>query len=413
MAGINERLFPKEEKPSEGFPIITPDPYSVENITASLEASRAAIAEQMELQAAQWIGMEATLNQQAAESRAAIITFNEGITAALNTALTAPEAITIPRGGGAGAGVISVEASAAIDITGIVAPMRAALKEQVTGMRAAYTAQVAVQAKQLDAAVGTGVFGGNSLRAQQAYQASMNNLMGQTLGQIATMTLSAEGSILSTVGQLSGLQAQIRAGELGLEAQLRAQAQGQSDQIEGQLAGLEAQLNAEQSNRFRELQANREIQLIGMLGQAAELTVEAGSILTNNWLNYLSSSNQSTARLLELMANIDITEAGIRQQQARDLFSAEMQAITNNANLQIAYRNAAATEFAAIQQRRAAKRASNAARYAAELRSDTDIRVAEIGAGAAIDIANIEVAGQISLQDLEQGSVLDILKILG
>jgi hypothetical protein len=113
------------------------------------------------------------------------------------------------------------------------------------------------------------------------------------------------------------------------------------------------------------------------------------------------------------MANIDITEAGIRQQQARDLFSAEMTAITNNANLQIAYRNAAAAEFSAIQSRRASKRASQAQAYAAELARDTNIRVAEIGAQAAIDVTGLELIGQQQAQQFEQGNVLDILRILG
>jgi hypothetical protein len=377
-----------------GLPIITPDPYNTEEITKALDASRAAIAEQFELQQQQWTQMESILNTQAQESREAIVAYNEEITAALATALPTPERITVDR--------TQLDRPEAIDIQSVVAPMQNALQQQITGMRTAYTAQVAVQAKQLDAAVGAGAFGGNSYRAQQAYQSSMNQLMGQTLGQIATTTIQAEQAILGATSQLAGLQAQISA-EF-------ARAQGD---IASREAGLEAQLNAEQTIRFRELQANREVQLMQLLGQSAEMTVEAGSVLTNNWLNYFSMSNQSATQLIEIMSRIDITEAGIRQQQARDIFGAEMQAITNNANLQIAYRNAAAQEYAARQRRRAQDRATNASMYVAELQRDTNIQIANIGAEAQRDVALIETEGLLREQQQDQAFGLDVLRMLG
>jgi len=78
----------------------------------------------------------------------------------------------------------------------IVAPFQAQLEGQLTNIRNAYDLQINQQAKQIDALVGQGAFGGNAFRAQQAYASTMQQLTAQSLGQIGQFTLQAEQTIL-------------------------------------------------------------------------------------------------------------------------------------------------------------------------------------------------------------------------
>jgi hypothetical protein len=353
-----------------------PDPYNLDDILSNLGQSRELIGDQLATQQQQFQDLMADINASATQSQAAINAFNQQVQEALATSLDRPDPVSVER--------------TQIDIDSVVAPMRDALNEQITNMKTSYQSQVAVQAKQLDALMGTGAFGGNTFRAQQAYQASMNQLMGQALGQIAQTTLTAEGNIMAAVGELTGLQAQLTQ----------------------EAVGLEAQLNVEQDIRFRELQSNREVALLGLLGQSAEMTVEAGAVLTNNWLNLFHIKNQSVNQLVEMMSQINITEAGIRQTLARDLFQAEMQAISNQVNLNIAYRQAAAQEYAAWLGFRASKRAARAQEYAAELSADAAVQVAQTQAQAQVDVAQLQRQAVVDVANVEAATVEDLLPLV-
>jgi len=341
-----------------------PNPYDITKIVDTLAQSKASVAETLATQQTQFAAIQAQMDAGMVETKAAIEDFRTQVNTALHNVPAAPEDVNIER--------------TVIDIEGIVAPMRDTLDAQLSNMKNAYKSQAQVQAKQLDAAVGAGAFGGNSYRAQQVYQSSMNQLFNDTSAQIATVALNAEQTILSTVAELSSAQAQIDFSTLSQEAQL----------------------NVEQDIRHREMQSSREVALLDQLGKVAEMTVEASAVLTNNWINLFNVNNQSVNALIGQMANLDITEAGVRQQLARDVFSAEMQMITNNMQLRQAYVNASAVRYAADRQASASRRATRAQTYVAELNADTQIRIAQMGASTQQNIANIESQSAASLVNM-------------
>jgi hypothetical protein len=344
----------------------TPQPYDVDKILSTLEGSRQSIADTLASQEAQFAKIEQTISDASEQSRTAIDAFRQSVTDAFAQTPEAPARVDLER--------------TVIDIEGIVKPMRDTLSNQLTNMKNAYRSQAQVQAKQLDAAVGAGAFGGNSYRAQQAYQSAMNELFNQTAGQIANVAISAEQTIMGAVAELSSVQAE----------------------LDFRTMSDEAKLNVEQDIRHRELANNREVAMLTQLGNVAAMTVEAGATLTNNWLNLMSVNNQSVTQLVSMMANLDVTEMQVRQQLARDVFGAEMQAITNNMQLQQAYVNAAAQRYVADMQYRASKRASRAQEYVAELNAETQMRMADVGASA-----------QVQATQLESQSAVDLVKLMG
>lgn len=320
--------------------------YGIDETVESLASSREQITDTLAAQEEQYTQIQKTIEDTAAESRAAIESFRDEIARALDTQLEAPDEISLGR--------------TVVDIEGVIQPMRQALSDQMTNMKNAYRSQVQVQAKQLDAAMGSGAFGGNSYRAQQAYQSSMNQLFNQTSGQIANITLQAEQNIMSSVSELTALQAE----------------------VDFQTMSEEARLNLEQDMRHRDLSSNREIALLSQMGNVASMTVEAGSVLTNNWLNLMNINNQTVTDMVRILAELDITEAGIRQQQSRDMLQAQIAALDRNAALQQSYMAAEASRYSATQQRAAAESAARAQEYVAEISARTSERIAEMELGA-------------------------------
>lgn len=330
------------------------NPYNVNAIVETLNQSRQGVKEAMDTQSQQMAQIQNQIQVDMEKSRSAIEQFRVDVEGAMQATPDAPATVSLER--------------QAIDINSIVAPMKEAVEQQVTNMRNSYNSQIQVQAKQLDAAVGAGAFGGNSLRAQQSYQSSMNQLFNESNAQIASLVLSAEQTIMGTVSELSSLQTQL-------------------DQA---AVTEEARLNVEQSIRYREMINTREVQLLGLMGNLAQMTVEAGSVMTGNWLNLFNINNNSMNQLIRVMADIDITEAGVRQQLARDVFGAEMQAIQNNMRLQEAYIQANTQRYVAQTQASVATRVNRTQQYVAELNAETNIRMAELQGEQQMEITALE-----------------------
>jgi hypothetical protein len=347
----------------------TPQPYNIDEVLSAIRSSQASITEQMEIQQQGYATLRAQIDEQAAVSQQAVADFEAAVRAAIEGGAPsqggAPTPVSLPR--------------TTIDIEGTIAPMRAALEQQLTTMRNAYSSQVAVQAKQLDAATGAGAFGGNAYRAQQAYQNSMNQLMGQAWGAMAETALTAEGNILSAVSALTQTQAQ----------------------IDFETLATEAGLNVEQEIAFRNEASMRDVQLLTLQGQAAAMAVEASATLTSNWLALQRDQYSSMNNLIGMLGNTNLAEAQIRQQLARDIFQAEQQAINNNLQLQIVMRQAEAQAYVARQSRRAARDRARAAEY-----------VAEVSASANIEIANIQADMMSEQTQQEAQNALDLQAML-
>jgi hypothetical protein len=340
------------------------NPYDIQGITDLLASTKQDIGKALEAQNTQMEAIQSQIQMDIQKSEQAIAGFQQQVSEALQSTPDAPSQVTLER--------------QIIDINSIVEPMRKAVEQSVTDLRNSYNSQIQVQAKQLDAAVGAGAFGGNSFRAQQTYQTAMNQMFNKTTADIAGLTLSAEQQIMSTVSELSSFQAQLE-----------------------QAAGTEeARLNVEQSTRYREMVSNREVQLLGLMGNVAQMTIEAGAVMTGNWLNVFNINNNSMNQLIRLSSEIDLAEVGVRQQLARDVFGAEMQVIQNNAQIQIAYYDAVARVQTAQAQASAARDQARTQRYIGELNKETNIRLAELEKSSQREVALIENRAAVDLLNM-------------
>jgi hypothetical protein len=233
-----------------------------------------------------------------------------------------------------------------VDAEALIAPYREQLGREVTNIRNAYGAQLRSQAVQIDSMMGAGEFGGNAYRAQQAYRTQMQDLTSQALGQVSNLVLQAESDILSTSAQI-------------------------------QQANLQ--------NR------NQQIQL---LGEAAGMAVSAASTFTRDYLGLLEGQSGSVYNLMNLSANLSLQGAQIRQDALRLGTEAELTIAQSSAQVAAAYRQAQATEFAALQRRRGQEATADAAVLQQQIAAQSAFDVANIRAGANVNVANIQAQAE-------------------
>lgn len=79
----------------------------------------------------------------------------------------------------------------------LLGDLRTTYQTQIGAVSNAYNAQVAREAERVDALIAGGSLGGNAYRAYQAHSTSSRELLGQAMGQIAQMSISAEESLAS------------------------------------------------------------------------------------------------------------------------------------------------------------------------------------------------------------------------
>lgn len=283
---------------------------------SSLSAQQATIQGEIEFQRGQYDVLQEQMNESVAGATATLQTFQTEVLNSLN--------------------------QPGIDAEALIAPYRDALSTEITNIRNAYGSQLRSQAVQLDSMMGAGEFGGNAYRAQQAYRTQMQDLAGQALGQIGSMTLQAEKDILTTS------------------------------------AGI-AEVN----------QANRTQQL-GLLGQSAGMAVEAASTFTRDYLGLLQGQSQSAYNLISLSANLDLKALDVRQQAMQLGTEVELRIAQASAQVASAYRQAEASDFAAMLQSQSSRAAGRSAERIAGINAQTQLDIANIQSGTSFALANIE-----------------------